>query len=815
MASLLSGSKELVYIKTDKVSITIKGIPSHPKFQNSESDSECSELKILCKEPFSGILKESSDFKNDKILNEKFSYCTSTIPIFYEQQAYEIIVESNSANCEFWHENLNIRKQVKKLNHNSNILLGSLNFGNEIGYSDLIIRINGTEYLRIIIEVFPSKIEYKNDYQAIITDVANEVFKVIFDFNKKTYEKFGSNLNSKSTLTEFYTLINFFYDDYIKAVDVITNKPHHLLETQYNVTPSYKAKRTDSKSIKWPQKHPEQIKRVQDNYKINKVLSSKKIVSFDIKENQFVKYILLSTKKRLELFRANYLLLNRDIDSKILENIDSKISGINRRLNNSFLKDVAHFEKSFGMSLVFSMAIGYRDLYKYYLKLIHGLSFLDDIFNTSVKDLADLYEYWCFIKLNSILRDKYKLLSRDYLKVNTHGIFYSLKKGQESKVKYINPSNGENITLSYNPKSIVPTSAQKPDNVLSIEKRVASSKQEYKYVFDAKYRINPALPGTSYKESYNSPGPQEDSINTMHRYRDAIVFETKSDETFKRSMFGAYVLFPYGNEKEYISHNFYKSINKVNVGGLPFLPSATTLVSNFIDELISDSPDAAFERSTLPAGIEEKLSKVDWNKRDVLIGELKDREQYDLCKNKRFYHFPASQISDSQLPIHYVAIYKSKQLFGEESGIYEYGEVIRCYKLPRNKITQRPSTRTDEYYVLEVKDWKTIEKIDVKQFALRKVFFTNMFLLQNSSIYPELFLKNELEYRLYSELKYHMNNATPDEKEIGFSYKGARITFENGEICIYKDGKIKSPVFTEEEFMNHPRTVFNSILTKI
>ena len=47
MASHLSGSRELVYIKTDKVSVTIKGNPSHPYFQNSEYDKECSELKIV------------------------------------------------------------------------------------------------------------------------------------------------------------------------------------------------------------------------------------------------------------------------------------------------------------------------------------------------------------------------------------------------------------------------------------------------------------------------------------------------------------------------------------------------------------------------------------------------------------------------------------------------------------------------------------------------------------------------------------------------------------------------------------------------
>lgn len=817
MASHLSGSRELVYIKTDNVSVTIKGNPSHPYFQNSEYDKECSELKVLSQDSFSLSIREKEEISCDQIIVNKYACSQKTIPLFYEQQRYEIIIETESEDCTFWHENLNVRKQVSRVGRNSKVLSGILNFGNDIGNSDLVILLDGKEYLRIVIEVFPSKIEYKKDYQELINDVANEVFKIIFDFNKKTYEKFGSNLNSRSTLTEFYTLINYFYDDYIRAVDVITNKPHHLLQIQYDVTPAYKAKRTDSKSIKWLKNHPDQIQVTNEKYRINKILSQKKIVTFDTKENRFVKYILISTKKRLEDFKANYLQLNREVNPDILRNIENKISGISRRLNNTFLKEVSNLSSSFGMSLVFSMALGYRDLYKYYLKLIHGLSFLDDLFNISVKDIAQLYEYWCFIKLNSIMREKYNLLTRDFLKVDTRGIFYTLKKGQESKVSYINPKNSERITLSYNPSSgELPTVFQKPDNVLSIEKKTTSSKQEYKYIFDAKYRINPALPGTFYKEYYKTPGPEEDTINTMHRYRDAIVYENYNDESFKRSMFGAYVLFPYNNEEEYKNHKFYESIQKVNVGGLPFLPSSTKLLSNFIDELVGDSPESAFERSTLPVGIEEKLAKVNWEKRDVLIGELKDREQYDLCMNYKFYHAPANQFADDKLPIHYVAIYKSKKLFPEEPGIFKYGEVVRCYKVPRNEIKERPSNNTNLYYKFEVKEWIDLKQpISPKEFSENFVSFTNFFLLNNATIYPELFLKDELEYRLYHELKYHIQEASPDKKEIGFVFKDSRITFENGEIIVYKDNSIRTPIYSETDFINHPRAVFRSILGKL
>ena len=153
-------------------------------------------------------------------------------------------------------------------------------------------------------------------------------------------------------------------------------------------------------------------------------------------------------------------------------------------------------------------------------------------------------------------------------------------------------------------------------------------------------------------------------------------------------MFGAYVLFPYNNEEEYKNHRFFKSIQKVNIGGLPFLPSAIDLVSQMLDELITDSPESAFERATLPRGIEDKLAKVDWSSMDVLVGSLSSIEQLDTCLDHKFYHIPANRIKEADLPIRTVALYQSKRLFGAKAGIHYYGEVVQCALVPRNEISR-------------------------------------------------------------------------------------------------------------------------------
>ena len=214
-----------------------------------------------------------------------------------------------------------------------------------------------------------------------------------------------------------------------------------------------------------------------------------------------------------------------------------------------------------------------------------------------------------------------------------------------------------------------------------------------------------------YQQCYKTPGPQEDDINTMHRYRDAIVYQSGASP-YERTMFGAYVLFPYKNENEYKNHHFFESIEKVNIGGLPFLPSATGLVTQMLDELIADSPASAFERATLPLGIEEKLARVDWTRRDVLVGTFGSTRQFAACLENRFYYIPQRLIGDSDLPIHYVALYQTKNYFSENAGIRYVGEVLRTTIVRRGNIRQVPVRRSnpDElYYYFSVREWVKLE----------------------------------------------------------------------------------------------------------
>ena len=158
-----------------------------------------------------------------------------------------------------------------------------INFGNEIGLSDLVIQVDGANYLRLVIEVYPSKISYKEDYQAIVEDVTREIYNVIFDILKKTYESYRQGDRISSSPVEFFAVIQKIYGDFIKAADMILAQPHHVLETTHEVLPGHKVRRIDSNTLHWLERHPDQARLTYVRVSVVKALALKKQVTYDTK----------------------------------------------------------------------------------------------------------------------------------------------------------------------------------------------------------------------------------------------------------------------------------------------------------------------------------------------------------------------------------------------------------------------------------------------------------------------------------------------------------------------------------------------------
>ena len=443
--------------------------------------------------------------------------------------------------------------------------------------------------------------------------------------------------------------------------------------------------------------------------------------------------------KRLKFIEIN-LDSNDERENNTLIFIRKKIKVLEMYLNNYF-QDIRDLTGNKSMSLVFQMAPGYKEMYKKYTMLNKGLDLGDDLFKITPKKLYSLYEIWCYLKIHKILCDLgYEVEEYGILQYKDNGMYLSLLQDSQSKMVY--KSNKNKLELWYNKSYSMPTTDQRPDTVLHI--RNLNDKDNRMYIFDAKYRIS---------VENGKIGPMVEDINVMHRYRDAIVSKMSDDFHYKYDTFGAYVMFPYGNEEDFLNHKFYKSIEEVNVGAFPMLPGSTKLITKHLEKIINQSHlEAKSERIS----IDEYDDYAKFKLENVMVVNVKDKKHFRAYKDFRFYHIPEKRLSNVRLGIEYLAFYQSKKSFGDEGGIKYFAKINNIIKYKRGEckeLTARKGTENERYLRFNLESIQEISHIKPIQSGTQLVSYTTLYLLKNAENMHELKLKSNLEIEVYKKLK--------------------------------------------------------------
>ncbi|MBO9128570.1 restriction endonuclease-like protein [Bacillus sp. 165] len=802
MASLPSGSNdevELVKIETADFSLTIKGKPYHDKY---ESLKEYQTISSDEKMHFHVAGAAESVLVYDVRAKELVS-CAEHPPIFFENRSYQlVIVPKDDRELSFYHEHPILRKAVSSTQMGSlKILMGSLSFPNEVGYTTFEIRDEKLSLLTVTLEIFPSKLDYKDDYRALLDEVNDEIYNLAFHLLKRTYLGASTLHASNPSRSEFYRILNDSFDRFMKAIFHIKRQPHHVLVTQHQLVRGEKIRRLDSVGKNYLRKRPHLFQEAETNMVPAKGITARKEVSYDTLENRFVKWMIKRVVHKiddLEKALESGSEFNRlAIDEDFIQQVRRMKSRMKNELNDPFWSEVGELDRSV-FSLVIQMAAGYRDAYQIFLMLSRGLTLRGQVFKMSVKDVARLYEYWTYLKLGQILSEKYETTSQDIIKVRQDGLYVTLDESSTAKRTFIHSQTEEVIELYFQKRSkALPTVSQKPDTMLAIEKK--GKDYQYQYIFDAKYRIDFARSGSYYKKQYGTPGPMEEDINTMHRYRDALV--ANQGGPFERTAYGAYVLFPWNQEEEYEHHPFYKSIEKVNIGGFPFLPNATRLVEQFLGHLIEKNREEIIREGILPRGtMEEWKSSLD---EKVLVGVVKNEDHYNVHMKEGFYHIPVSQLKLGWQEAKYVALYVPKKWYGENGGIQYVARIKNIQVKKRNQIYELPSNEIDDYIYFELAPWKKLDHlIRPVGYGLQVYTMTSMSLLKEVQELPELFMKSKEERVLWQTLRrftkkvrIELDNSYLDQASTISSYYiqdvQIKIDYERGNALIGKEGVFK------------------------
>ncbi|MBZ9633721.1 hypothetical protein [Clostridium sp. FP1] len=80
----------------------------------------------------------------------------------------------------------------------------------------------------------------------------------------------------------------------------------------------------------------------------------------------------------------------------------------------------------------------------------------------------------------------------------------------------------------------------------------------------------------------------------------------------------------------------------------------------------------------------------------MMVVNVKDEEHLKAYVKNKFYHIPASRLSNVRLGVEYLAFYESKKSFSEGSGINFYGKIKEIKRYKRCMCTEIPVKRGNE-----------------------------------------------------------------------------------------------------------------------
>jgi hypothetical protein len=624
------------------------------------------------------------DFESRQL--EKLSV-GNTHPLIFENKDYFVGItfkDKTSIKSPYVYSKLREVEEKFFYREELGFLAGTINFGNDLGRSNLVLKYtkqNSIQEINFEFEVFPTKLNYRSDYEKIVLDIEKEYPYLVLDFLKKTFTSFKTG-NSPNTDLIWWQVFGGLYKDFIHASNFILNKPNSRIIRQ---TKYVKADRIN----KWTSVLEEEYSQFK-NFPNKNYRSEYKTLSTNTSENRFFKHAVSQTLRRYKKVKS---FIERSFSKSISDNFRLELSAIEKQLEiisvNPFFHTIDDFQGIKQESLVLQKATGYSTIYKSWIMLNSGLKFLEGIQKIELKNIADLYQIWCFLELKNVLQ---KLLGKenpddtDLVEIQIDDFVFKIERGVKSKVSF-HKADGEIIDLFHDfsfdtsESQIVKsfTVNQRPDIVLRITKNDLKENYVLTYLYDAKYRL-------ASDEKEGSPDlPTEDSINQMHRYRDAIYYVNKDKSKPEKEVIGAYILFPGAGEIETIKKlDYYKSIEAVNIGAFPLRPndySNRALLEDHLRTIIGLDTETILNEVT-----PQKESTYESPNPYVLIGFV-PTENHMLCftnsKNPFYFSGTKKPTKFGFKNLKYFAPY----IKGE--GVREFYEIVDYKIIPRKQIFKR------------------------------------------------------------------------------------------------------------------------------
>jgi hypothetical protein len=245
-----------------------------------------------------------------------------------------------------------------------------------------------------------------------------------------------------------------------------------------------------------------------------------------------------------------------------------------------------------------------------------------------------------------------------------------------------------------------------------------------------------------------------------------------------------------------------------------------------LDQIITESADASYERAISSGGSEEYYDRKK-NRLNVLVGSIRQKsyDQLNICLKHQFYHIPLQRIQKQLSQIEYIALSQQIGNQSETGGVHYYSKVVDFKIVKRKEIREIPASqrRAEELYVrFDVEQWKEREiPIVPRGYGIQYHILTHWELFEQAVEIPELSLKSEEQYRLWRELrrvdqqlsvilkKKWLDKASDQEIEYQFMSATLKVNLASNQVLIQVG--VKSSEVSIADVRYRPKKIMNII----
>ena len=534
--------------------------------------------------PIQYCVDASTHFANLMLLEE------TDYQILFESKdvnsSYDILYSLVKMNNDFFNEFRFSLTEFEKYK-----VVGTLNFRSYVGKSFLDVKKNGYLSNKVPIEVRSKKIDYFNQYSAMIAELSQYALGLIFESDSPLYQEFEIDYKNKTTYYEDFMFLEYLFrpENLPSIFEYLSKNLYSRLEECDDVVPTSFASNIGDKELINILNNPDKLQKTDSDMKLDNYLGGFLPIeveemdyndSIDVAENRFFKY---------------FLELVRDLIEKLLDNskegyIKDKLTFFNEEivyyLSNKLFADIGTLDYIPFNSQVLQKREGYRDIFQFFLMFEFSFKLswdeLNNQFKGFEKKLSELYEYWCYFKILKVLNEMSvsKVDFEDVFEINKNNWSMDIKRGHKSIKKFkLNLFDQDifielfyNKTFSNNTKYRSYSLAFRPDYSLLIY----LNGERYFIHFDAKYRseldvINfyNKIQDKTFSEVENEVNNRDSKENKDRIFKNGDIYKmhTYKDSILKTE--GSYVLYP-GNV-----HKLFREDNDLNipsVGAFPLAP---------------------------------------------------------------------------------------------------------------------------------------------------------------------------------------------------------------------------------------------------